>query len=447
MTDNTFLRFSFPAVAGKKITAAFDGGRITSDGGVMLLAQAERRLAIAEKLAAAIADPRDPLRVIHPLSDILRARILAIACGYEDANDLDRLRCDPAFKLACGRLPDSGVDLCSQPTVSRWENAPRLREIIRLMGVMVDLYCASYPRPPKAVTLDLDDTLDVVHGHQQLSLFNAHYDERCFLPIHVYDTAMGRPVAVLLRPGKTPSGREVAAHLRRLVRRIRRHWPATKITLRGDSHYGRPEVMDFCEQNCIDFVFGLAGNDALAGAVEVAADDIRTRRALAQAVIRRGYAETSYQAKSWAKPRRACARIEASTLGLDIRYVVTSLAAGSAEYIYDVLYCARGQAENLIKMHKGQLASDRTSCRSPLANQMRLILHSAAYWLMLTVRDALPKAHALASAEFATIRLRLIKLGARVIETASRVRLAFAAACPEAGIVRQLATAISPAAP
>jgi hypothetical protein len=283
--------------------------------------------------------------------------------------------------------------------------------------------------------------------NQQLSLFNAHYDERCFLPIHVYDTAMGRPVAVLLRPGKTPSGREVAAHLRRLVRRIRRHWPATKITLRGDSHYGRPEVMDFCEQNCIDFVFGLAGNDALAGAVEVAADDIRTRRALAQAVIRRGYAETSYQAKSWAKPRRACARIEASTLGLDIRYVVTSLAAGSAEYIYDVLYCARGQAENLIKMHKGQLASDRTSCRSPLANQMRLILHSAAYWLMLTVRDALPKAHALASAEFATIRLRLIKLGARVIETASRVRLAFAAACPEAGIVRQLATAISPAAP
>jgi len=154
-----------------------------------------------------------------------------------------------------------------------------------------------------------------------------------------------------------------------------------------------------------------------------------------------------YRAKSWSKPRRACARIEATSLGLDIRYVVTSLAAGSAEYIYDTLYCARGQAENLIKMHKGQLASDRTSCRSPLANQMRLILHTAAYWLMLTLRDAIPKAHALAKAEFATIRLRLIKLGARVIETASRIRLAFAVACPEAALIRYLATTISPAGP
>ena len=282
MTNDRFLPFAFPAVASKKITAAFDGGRITSDGGVMVLAQAERRLAIAEKLAAVIADPRDPLRLVH---------ILAIACGYEDANDLDRLRFDPAFKLACGRLPDSGLDLCSQPTMSRWENAPNLREVIRLMGVMTDLYCASYATPPVAVTLDIDDTLDVVHGHQQLSLFNAHYDERCFLPIHVYDVATSRPLAVLLRPGKTPSGQEVTGHLRRLVRRIRRHWPTTRITLRGDSHYGRPEVMDFCEQNDIDFVFGLSSNGTLDRAVEIIADDIRTRRALAQAPVLRGYAE------------------------------------------------------------------------------------------------------------------------------------------------------------
>ena len=447
MSNDTILPFTFPAVGSKKITAAFDGGRISSDGGVMLLAQAERKLRIADKLAAAIADRRDPARTIHTLSDILRARILAIACGYEDADDLDYLRADPAFKVACGRLPDSGADLCSQPTVSRWENAPTLREIIRLGQVMVDLYCASYATPPAVVTLDIDDTLDVVHGHQQLSLFNAHYDERCFLPIHVYDTATSRPVAVILRPGKTPSGEEVATHLRRLLRRIRRHWPTTRITIRGDSHYGRPEVMDFCEETRIDFVFGLAGNAALDRAVEIAADDIRTRRALTQAPVLRGYAETMYQARSWAKARRACARIEATTLGLDIRFVITSLATGSAEHIYDILYCARGQAENLIKMHKGQLASDRTSCRSPLANQMRLILHTAAYWLMLTLRDAIPKAHALAKAEFATIRLHLLKLGARVIEATSRVRLAFAAACPEAALIKHLATAISPTGP
>ena len=447
MTDDTLLPFALPAVSRKKVTAAFDGGRITSDGGVVLLAEAERRLGLADKLAAVIADGRDPTRVIHRLPDILRARILAIACGWEDADDLDTLRADPAFKLACGRLPDSGRDLCSQPTVSRWENAPGLREILRLMAVMVDLWCASYPAAPAAVTLDIDDTLDGGHGHQQLSLFNAHYDERCFLPIHVYDTATGRPVAVILRPGKTPTGREVRGHLRRLVRRIRRHWPATRITIRGDGHYARPEVMDWCDDHGVDYVFGLAGNAVLARAVEEAADDIRTRRALDGNPCVRGYAEARYRAGSWNTERRACARIEATMLGLDIRYVVTSLTGRSAEYVYDTLYCERGQAENLIKLHKAQLASDRTSCRAPLANQMRLILHTAAYWLMLTVRDAIPKGHTLAKAEFATIRLRLLKLGARIIETASRVRIAFAAACPDAQLIRHIAIALMPAGP
>ena len=216
MDDDTTEPFGFPAIGRKKVVAAFDGGRLTSDGGVMLLAAAERQLGLSDRLAALISDPRDPSRVVHPLADIRRARILAIAGGYEDADDLDRLRRDPGFKLARGRLPDTGRDLCSQPTMSRWENAPGLREVIRLMRAMVDLYCASYPGPPAAVTLDIDDTVDVVHGRQQLSLSNAHHDERCFQPIHVYDTATSRPVAVLLRPGKTPSGQEVRGHLRRL---------------------------------------------------------------------------------------------------------------------------------------------------------------------------------------------------------------------------------------
>src|SRR6476620_5395741 len=353
----------------------------------------------------------------HPLPDILRARIFAIACGYEDADDLDRLRFDPAFKLACVRLPDTGRDLCSQPTVSRWENAPDLRDLIRLMGVMVDLYCASYTQPPPAVTLDIDDTVDVVHGHQQLSLFNAHYDERCFLPIHVYDTATSRPVAVLLRTDTTPSGVEIRGHLRRLVRRIRSHWPNTRLTIRGDSHYGRAEVMAWCEANGLDYIFGLAGNTALDRLVEPVADEVRVHRAQAQAPVVRRYCETRYGAKSWHCQRRVGARIEATTQGLDIRYVVTNIAGGSAEWLYDSLYCARGQAENLIKLHKTQLASDRTSCRSPLANQVRLVLHTAAYWLMLLLRDAIPKPQPLALAEFATLRARLLKIAARITET------------------------------
>jgi hypothetical protein len=447
MTDTSILPFSFPAVGRKKLTADFDGGRLTSDGGVMLLAMAERRLGIADRLARVFPDRRDPSRITHTLADMIRARAFAIACGYEDADDLDSLRVDPAFKLACGRLPETGANLCSQPTLSRLENAPSLKDAIRLTYALVDQWMASYGREPASVILDIDDTCNVVHGHQQLSLFNAHYDERCFLPIHVYDTERSRPVAVVLRPGKTPSGVEVRAHLRRLVRHVRKQWTKTRITFRGDGHYARPEAMAWCEDNGIDYVFGLPGSKPLSRKVDDAADAVRTERAVSDKPVVRDYAETRHKAKSWNRERRAVARIEATTLGLDIRFVVTNLGYGSPEWIYDSLYCARGQAENLIKLHKTQLASDRTSCHSAVANQVRLVLHTAAYWLMLTVRDAIPKARDLAKAEFATLRLRLIKIAARVVETTSRVRLAFAACCPEADLFRGLPGALAPLGP
>jgi len=447
MTDDTIRLFAFPAVQGKKITAAFDGGRMSSDGGVMLLSLAERRLGVAERLARCVPDRRDPTRIAHTIADMIRARVFAICCGYEDADDLDDLRSDPAFKLACGRLPDTGRDLCSQPTLSRLENAPGLRDVIRLTYALVDQWMASYATPPACVTLDIDDTCDVVHGHQQLSLFNAHYDERCFLPIHVYDAETSRPVAVILRSGKTPSGVEVRAHLRRLVRRIRARWPTTRILLRGDGHYARPEAMTWCEDNDVDYVFGLPGTKPLSRKVDETADAVRTERALADLDVVRGFAETRYRAGSWAKERRAVARIEATRLGLDIRFVVTNLDHGSAEWLYETLYCARGQAENLIKLHKTQLASDRTSCRSACANQVRLVLHTAAFWLILAVRNAIPKSRDLAKAEFATLRLKLIKIAARVVEMASRVRLAFAAACPNADLFASLPAALMPRGP
>jgi hypothetical protein len=447
MTDDNLLPFSFPTVCRKKVTAAFDGGRLTSDGGVMLLSLAERRLGLAQRLARSFPDRRDLSRITHTLEDMIRARIFAIACGYEDADDLDVLRSDPAFKLACGRLPDSGVDLCSQPTLSRLENAPSLKDAIRLTYALVDQWMASYAKAPDAVILDIDDTCDIVHGYQQLSLFNAHYDERCFLPIHVYDTARASPVAVVLRPGKTPGGVEVRAHLRRLVRHIRKQWPKTRITFRGDGHYARPQAMEWCEQNDVDYVFGLPGSKPLARKVEEKADEIRVRRALQDFALVRGYEETRHRAGSWNRERRAVARIEATRLGLDIRFVVTNIEVGTPAWIYDELYCARGQAENLIKLHKSQLLSDRTSCRSAIANQVRLVLHTAAYWLMLDVRDAIEPHNDLAFAEFATLRLKLMKIAARIIETASRVRLAFAACCPQENLVRKLARAMAPQGP
>jgi hypothetical protein len=311
----------------------------------------------------------------------------------------------------------------------------------------------------------------VAHGNQQLALFHAHYDERCFLPIHVYDAANARPVAVLFRPGKTPSGEEIRGHLRRMVQRIRRHWPHTRVTIRGDSHYGRREVMTWCEANGLHYIFGLSGNAVLDQMVEPLADAVRAQRAEAQArldalrhagssvdtarlrcaearakAVRR-HTEVRYGAKSWGCRRRVAARIEATPQGLDIRYVVTNLAGGDAEWLYETLYCARGQMENFIKLHKTQLASDRTSCRSPLANQVRLLLHTGAYWLLLKVRDNIPKPQPLAVAEFKTLQMRLIKIAARISETATRVRVAFAAACPEADLFAGLVRSFQAAGP
>ena len=350
------------------------------------------------------------------------------------------------IKLASGHAPESGRDLCSQPTMSRLENAPSRTEVARMTAALVDLFCRSFPAPPAAITLDIDDTCDPVHGHQQLSLFNAHYDTRCFLPVHVYHVESGKPVAVLLRPGKTPSGAEVRTLLKHLVRRIRRHWPNTRIVFRGDSHYGRPQAMAWCEANGVDYIFGLSGNRALHALAYDVADDLKVRRAEAGADRMRSFAAFAYAARSWSRKRRVIARMEETTRGSDTRYIVTSLS-GEARHLYEDVYCARGQAENLIKLHKGQLASDRTSCQSPLANQLRLVLHTGAYWLMLALRDAIPRAAPLARAEFATLRLRLLKIGARVVEKAARIRIHFTSACPDAALFRLLAGRLAAAGP
>ncbi len=442
--DDTLLPFSLPNVCRKKVTAAFDGGTISSDGGVFLLAGADQRLGLIDALAARFPDRRDPAQISHSIADILRERVFAIACGYPDGNDLDTLRADPAFKMACGRLPRSGSDLASQPTISRLENTPDLRALIRMSYGMVDLWCRSHARAPMSITLDIDDTADTVHGHQQLSLFNAHYDERCFLPIHVYDADTAHCVLTILRPGKTPDGKEIRGHIRRLIRRIRMHWPKTVITIRGDSHYGRKEVMDWCEHNAVTYIFGLAPNKVLAEQVFPKLDACCVRRALAQAEKVRDFTWTRYAAKSWSRARRVVARIEVTRKGVDVRYIVTNIKGGTARHLYEKVYCARGQAENLIKRHKSQLASDRTSCRSPLANQMRLILHTAAYWLMRSIQVAIPRGESLASGEFSTVRLRLLKIAVRVRETASRIKLAFAANCPDARLFRDLIRTLVP---
>src|SRR5512132_265897 len=261
MVDRTLPLLGLSPVAGKQIVARFAGGRLSSDGGLLVLREIERRREVADRLAACIDDPRDSESTVHTLADIIRFRLLMIAAGYEDGNDATGLRTDPVFKLALERLP-SDRDLCSQSTISRLENLPDARTLLRLGRALVDVYCGSFRQVPKRIVLDIDDTFDAVHGGQQLRLFNAHYDEYGFQPIVVFD-GEGRFVTALLRPAKRPKGVEIRAFLRRIIRAIRAHWPQVEILLRADSHYACPDVMDWCETNRLDYVFGLAPNSTL----------------------------------------------------------------------------------------------------------------------------------------------------------------------------------------
>src|SRR3954453_22690515 len=291
-------------IEGKSARITFDGGRLTSDAGVPVLAELERRFGTAERLARCVEDPRSPERVRHTLADMIRFRVLLIAAGYPDANDCDALRSDPAFKMAVGRLPESERALCSQPTMCRLENLPTTTALKRMMAAMVELFCGSVEQVPRRIVLDIDETCDPPHAHQQLALFHAHYDGRCFLPIHVYEAVTGKPVAVVLRPGKTPDGAEIMLILRHVTRAIRKRWPKVDILVRGDSHYGRPEAMSWCERNRVGYVFGLAGNKVLLRRVAGLAEATALERVEGGAAKVRRFAEFAYAARSWSTEGR-----------------------------------------------------------------------------------------------------------------------------------------------
>ena len=422
-------------VGAKKIVAQFDGGLLSSDAGVLVLREVEQRLRVAERMAACIVDPRAPEQITHTLSDIIRFRLLMIAAGYEDGNDAASLRVDPVFKMAHDLSP-SDRDLCSQSTISRLENLPDARALLRMGRAMVDLYCESFRQVPKRLTLDIDDTFDAVHGGQQLRLFNAHYDEYGFQPIVVFDGA-GRFVTAVLRPARRPGGKEIRAFLRRLLRAIRRNWPKTEILLRGDSHYCTPETIDFCRASGLDFVFGVAptstlrahilGLEAKATAMfEAAPENGKVRR----------FKEFLDGAQSWSRVERIIARVEASADGPDTRFVVTNLTTRNARRLYEDVYCRRGQAENHIKSWKTHLAADRTSCMKASANQLRLFLHAGAYWLMWGLRQSMPRRSMWRVAQFDTLRLRLIKIAARVVEMKTMIRIHLPTSCCGQDILR-----------
>ena len=442
MRDSIPSQLRFPAIAGFTVRADFEGGAVSSDFGALLLHGVDQQTGLIARLAAAIHDRRHSSYIEHSLEDLLRQRIVQTACGYADGNDANALRRDPAFKLAAGRTPlDADNDLASGPTFSRLENGLSRPDIYRLARALVDAFIASYAEPPAAMVLDMDHSEDRTHGQQELAFYNHHYGSHCYLPLFLFEGLSGKLITAVLRPSRRPTGRENAAIIGRVLRRLRQVWPDTHIVLRGDAHFANPELMALCKDNDrTDFLFGLAGNPALTPKAEPLLARARSHhtqrcdqaRRLGQAepTATRLYDEVDYQAGSWPRAYRVVLKAEVMGLGDNPRFVVSSLQDPTPELLYRDLYCARGQDENFIKAVKNDLASDRTSDHGFLANHLRLFYACAAYGLIHSLRENTLCHTELAKAQPMTLILKLFKLAVRVCQYKDRIKLHLPSACP-----------------
>lgn len=408
-------QLEFQSLKRLKVAAKFDTPEVTTDFGVFLLHEIEKRTGIISGLSSAIEDNRSKSYITHSLYEIVSQRIYQICQGYEDADDCDHFRADAAFKTAMGKHPVNDSDLASQPTMSRLENIVTRKDLVRCGYALIENYLNSFDSVPGTIVLDMDPTACVCHGHQQLSLFNTHEDEYCLMPFHVYDGLNGKLITTVIRPGKTPGPGEIVPILKRIVKKIRDRFPKTMIIFRADSHHSKPEVHQWCETNKVEFVIGQNPNATLKKIFKFAVKQAEHKYIGNGRRACRVYASASYQASTWNRKRRIICRVDVNSLGqVDTRFIVSSFENTSAKYLYDGVYCGRGNAELYIKDHKTGLKSDRTSCNKATANQFRLFLHSAAYQIMHELRHRVLKGSELASAQFDTIRLRLLKVAAQV---------------------------------
>ena len=354
------ITLSFASISGRKIEADFDGGTTTSDGGALLLRQAESKIGIVDRIVGALCDRRHQSYIDHTYIDLIKQRVFQIACGYEDANDSNDLRSDPGLKAACERLPLTGDDLASQPTMSRLENSVSRTDLYRIALALLEPFIESYDQPPKKLILDIDDTDDATHGAQQLSLFHAYHDEYCYMPVHLYEGGTGKLITAILK---------------RVLDHILMAWPQVQITLRGDSHFSAPEVHDLCDAYDVDFILGQANNKKLKA---LGAPLMEQAAALAQQTEEpvRLFTSFDYRAGSWSRPRIIIYKAEITQGKTNPRFVVTNIRNRTPKFLYEKVYCARGRMEGFIKNHKTFLHSDRTSCHRFPANQFRLFLHS-----------------------------------------------------------------------
>ena len=418
------LPLKLAEVNSQPVIVDFDGGQLSSDGGLLLLREVEQQIGIIKSLTEVIHDARDARYVKHTIMDLMMQRVSQIAAGYEDADDCDDLRCDPIIKMCADRSPETDDDLASQPTMSRFENSITRTYLYRLAKVFVDNFIASYDNEPKIIVLDFDDTEDKVHGDQQLALFNKYYDEYCFMPLHVYEGLSGKLITTILKPGKRANGKTMLAIIKRLISYIRCHWPNTIVIFRGDSHFTYPEIMEWIdEQQNVYFNTGLTANSRLGAMVESHIEQVKKLYNLRKHKVSL-YHSFYYKANSWNRYRRVIAKIDILADGvLNVRYIVTDMEQAKAKTLYRDIYCARGNAELYIKDHKLYLKSDRTSCHRFAANQFRLLLHSAAYVLIHALKTNVLRHTQWVNATIATIRLRLLKIGVRVRQLKTRIKV------------------------
>ena len=449
--------FGFAPVEGREVVAAFDGGAITSDAGALLLGAADRAIKLTERLAACFHDVRRQELIEHEVVTLLGQRVFGIALGYEDLNDHDELRHDPVMAVLAGKLEarrDDCAPVAGKSTLNRLElsrlEPTRYHKVshnpIAIKRLMVDLFLDAHRRAPSEIVLDLDATDDPVHGEQEGRFFNAYYDCYCYLPLYVF---CGRHLlAAKLRPASIDAAAGAVAEVARIVAQIRDRWPNVRIVLRADSGFAREELMAWCEANSVHFLFGLQQNERLVAEVagELARAEVRSRRAGKPA---RSFKEFMYRTRrSWSRRRRVIGKAEFTKDEANPRFVVTSLTRAECKpkYLYEKLYCARGDMENRIKECQLDLYADRTSTTTMRANQLRLWLASFAYILLCAVRRIGLHHTTFSKVSCGTIRLKLLKIGAQVRVSVRRIKFALASSCPVAAVWGRAASRLNAAA-
>ena len=438
MVQSAIDALKFVPPTAVPLTVDFLGGRLTSDGGWAWVAEADAELALTPTLAASLSDARRR-RGRHTLQALVRQRIYQIAAGYADQNDADALRTDPLLKLVCGRLPDDGADLASQPTFSRFENSCCARDCYRLAAALGELYLRERERDgrPTHIVLDLDGTDDPTHGNQEGSAYHGYFRQQMYHPLLVFDGETGQLITAILRPGTAHAGHGALAILKRVVARLRERWPQVTIEIRADAGFAKPEIYAWCEAEGIGYTIGLVTNARLTAlAAPLMAQAVVTSASQAGAKVRL-LGEAVYQAGSWDHPRRVIIKAETLAKGPNTRFVVTSRRDDPAT-LYG-WYTDRGESENWIKDLKLACFADRLSCHRFLANQVRLLLHAAAYVLLDTIRRWLVQVGS-ERLTLETLRLRLLKIGGRVRQLATHVHLRLASSHPGEPLWHLLAT-------